>query len=153
MQGRARLGAPRLTIMLLVTDISDLPLGVRRQMSRFVQQEYQREFVQAVQEQRAAAAHFARNPPQWKDGIGPQVMALHPLLRVAMIHMHGEDSLQPDFWDWVAKQEEATQVHSVSPKTQVGFCPDSQVERPAIERLGERRYRKHYPCSESTPAE
>jgi hypothetical protein len=106
---------------LIGVDLSNVPGEVREEMRRIWQDEHHAAVHRALARQEVLARFYHEHPPAWSDGIGPQTMAIDPVLLNCWRMMLGEETDDEECMKWLAKKQGGVMVKAVSPKTQVGY--------------------------------
>jgi hypothetical protein len=108
--------------MILTVDLTQYPDAVRERMAEIWSRENEMAMMKARIRQEQIAKFYRDNPPRWKDGVGPQEMAIDPYWYsyFEMIHANGE-AWEKDHMEWLKKNDPAFAVKAVSGKVQVGY--------------------------------
>lgn len=110
--------------MPLAVDMTELPASVRAHMHKVLTEEHSVEIMQAKLRQRRMAQFYHNHEARSIDGIGGQTMAIDPYWVGYFNMKYGRDSMgDPEFKQWLLKEEEMFRVKSKGTKIQVGYAP------------------------------
>jgi hypothetical protein len=131
---------------LIGVDFSALDADVREEMKKIFQRDHEIAMVQALARQAEIGRFYAENQPVWSDGIGPQTMAIDPVLMNAFRMKLGDEAHETEALEWLAGKVEGIKVKAVSPKTQVGYASSGEcrVASGKSEEGGRVKFRKVY---------
>lgn len=108
--------------MIFTVDLTQYPDAVRKRMAEIWSRDNEMELMKARVRQELIAKFYHDNPPRWKDGVGPQEMAVDPYFYsyFEMIHQNGE-AFEKDHIEWLKKNDPMFAVKAVSGKIQSGY--------------------------------
>lgn len=110
----------------MLIDLSQLPQELRDKVDEMYKLDWELQRAKAVQEEKRLANFWHSNRPRSSDGIGEQVMVLHPFVDAAWRRARGPDCwADKDFKKWFLKNSPETRVRATGTKTMVGYISPS----------------------------